>query len=185
MERRALITGIAGQDGSLLSRALARRRLRGLRDRAGKRVGGRIRTSRTIRPRVQLLPARPARSEHHLISRPARLPPPPRSTTWPLPSFVPLSVGAAGAHGGVRRRRSHCDARGDTPCRRDDPLLHQASTSSRDLRRGRPRLPQTEETPITPATPYSESRRHTGHFITQAYRRQYGIYACSGTSSTT
>jgi GDPmannose 4,6-dehydratase len=39
--------------------------------------------------------------------------------------------------------------------------------------------PQTEETPISPATPYGVAKAY-GHFITQAYRRQYGIYACSG-----
>jgi GDPmannose 4,6-dehydratase len=39
--------------------------------------------------------------------------------------------------------------------------------------------PQTEETPITPATPYGVAKAY-GHFMTQAYRRQYGIYACSG-----
>src|SRR5438552_17995245 len=38
---------------------------------------------------------------------------------------------------------------------------------------------QTEETPITPATPYGAAKAY-GHFITRAYRRQYGIYACSG-----
>jgi GDPmannose 4,6-dehydratase len=39
--------------------------------------------------------------------------------------------------------------------------------------------PQTEETPVAPATPYGVAKAY-GHFITQAYRRQYGIYACSG-----
>jgi GDPmannose 4,6-dehydratase len=39
--------------------------------------------------------------------------------------------------------------------------------------------PQTEETAIAPATPYGVAKAY-GHFITQAYRRQYGIYACSG-----
>jgi len=39
--------------------------------------------------------------------------------------------------------------------------------------------PQTEETPIAPATPYGVAKAY-GHFITQAYRRRYGIYACSG-----
>ena len=39
--------------------------------------------------------------------------------------------------------------------------------------------PQTEKTPIAPATPYGVAKAY-GHFITQAYRRRYGIYACSG-----
>jgi GDPmannose 4,6-dehydratase len=39
--------------------------------------------------------------------------------------------------------------------------------------------PQTEETPIVPATPYGIAKAY-GHFITRAYRRQYGMYACSG-----
>jgi GDPmannose 4,6-dehydratase len=39
--------------------------------------------------------------------------------------------------------------------------------------------PQTEETPIRPATPYGTAKAY-GHFITRAYRRQYGMYACSG-----
>ena len=60
----------------------------------------------------------------------------------------------------------------------DDAIRFYQASSSEIF--GEPtETPQTEETPITPATPYGVAKAY-GHFIAQAYRRQYGIYACSG-----
>jgi GDPmannose 4,6-dehydratase len=39
--------------------------------------------------------------------------------------------------------------------------------------------PQTEETPVAPQDPYSVSKT-CAHFLTQVFRRQFGLFACSG-----
>ena len=45
---------------------------------------------------------------------------------------------------------------------------------------GEPReVPQTEETPLTPVTPYGVIKTY-GHFITRSYRSRYGLHASSG-----
>lgn len=40
-------------------------------------------------------------------------------------------------------------------------------------------IPQTEETPFYPRSPYAVAKLY-GHWITKNYRESYGIYACSG-----
>jgi len=55
--------------------------------------------------------------------------------------------------------------------------FYQASTSEMF---GRVReLPQTEETPFYPRSPYGVAKLY-GHWITKNYRESYGLYACSG-----
>ena len=44
--------------------------------------------------------------------------------------------------------------------------------------------PQTETTPFHPRSPYGVAKVY-GHYITVNYRETYGLYACSGSSSTT
>jgi GDPmannose 4,6-dehydratase len=45
---------------------------------------------------------------------------------------------------------------------------------------GEPReVPQSEETPLAPLTPYGVAKAY-GHFITRSYRRRYGMHASSG-----
>jgi GDPmannose 4,6-dehydratase len=39
--------------------------------------------------------------------------------------------------------------------------------------------PQTESTPLNPVTPYGVAKAYA-HFIVHSYRRQYGLFACSG-----
>src|SRR4029078_9893560 len=45
---------------------------------------------------------------------------------------------------------------------------------------GEPRaVPQTEDTPLSPVTPYGVAKAY-GHLIGRAYRKRYGLFACSG-----
>lgn len=92
------------------------------------------------------------------------------------PSFVPLSwqqpvLTAEFAAVGVTAMLE--------AIRRVDGTIRFYQASSSEIFGDPSEAPQTEETPIAPATPYGIAKAY-GHFITQAYRRQYGIYACSG-----
>lgn len=92
------------------------------------------------------------------------------------PSFVPLSwqqpvLTAEFAAVGVTAMLE--------AIRRVDGTIRFYQASSSEIFGDPTEAPQTEETPIAPATPYGIAKAY-GHFITQAYRRQYGIYACSG-----
>jgi GDPmannose 4,6-dehydratase len=170
---RALITGIAGQDGSLLSEHLIAE---------GYEVYGIVRGSPSqthpniaaIRSRVELLPA-DLLDQTSLVaaletSRPHEV------YNLASPSFVPLSweqpvLTAEFAAVGVT---SMLEA-----IRHVDEKIRFYQASSSEIFGEPSDAPQTEETPITPATPYGTAKAY-GHFITRAYRRQYGIYACSG-----
>jgi GDPmannose 4,6-dehydratase len=92
------------------------------------------------------------------------------------PSFVPLSweqpvVTAEFAAVGVTAMLE--------AIRRVDGTIRFYQASSSEIFGDPVEAPQTEETRIAPVTPYGIAKAYA-HFITQAYRRQYGIYACSG-----
>jgi GDPmannose 4,6-dehydratase len=173
MERRALITGIAGQDGSLLSEHLLDE---------GYEVYGIVRGSlsepypnlQEIRPRIQLLPANLLdQSSLVAVLQDCR---PHEVYNLASPSFVPLSweqpvLTAEFAAVGVTAMLE--------AIRHVDGAIRFYQASSSEIFGEPTETPQTEETPITPATPYGVAKAY-GHFMTQAYRRQYGIYACSG-----
>jgi GDPmannose 4,6-dehydratase len=173
IERRALITGIAGQDGSLLAELLLDE---------GYAVYGIVRQSpsetfpnlEALRPRVELLPAN-LLDQASLVAV-LRACEPHEVYNLASPSFVPLSweqpvLTAEFAAIGVT---SMLEA-----IRHVDETIRFYQASSSEIFGDPTEAPQTEETPISPATPYGVAKAY-GHFITQAYRRRYGIYACSG-----
>jgi GDPmannose 4,6-dehydratase len=60
-----------------------------------------------------------------------------------------------------------------------DPTIRFYQASSSEIF-GEPRdSPQTEQTPLKPVTPYGVAKAYA-HFIVSSYRRQYGLFACSG-----
>jgi GDPmannose 4,6-dehydratase len=60
-----------------------------------------------------------------------------------------------------------------------DPAIRFYQASSSEIF-GEPReSPQTEDTPLEPVTPYGVAKAYA-HFIVNSYRRQYGLFACSG-----
>jgi GDPmannose 4,6-dehydratase len=128
----------------------------------------------TIRSRIELLPA-DLLDQTSLVSvleacRPHEV------YNLASPSFVPLSweqpvLTAEFAAVGVT---SMLEA-----IRRVDESIRFYQASSSEIFGDPAEAPQTEETPIAPATPYGVAKAY-GHFITRAYRRQYGMYACSG-----
>lgn len=171
--RRALIIGIAGQDGSLLAELLLAE---------GYEVFGVVRQPAStrfenleaIRSDLELLQA-DVLDELSLVDvltscRPHEV------YNLAAPSFVPMSwrqpvLTAEFAAVG-------CTALLEAVRRVDDSIRFYQASSSEIF--GEPReVPQTEETPLAPVTPYGVAKAYA-HFITRSYRRRYGLHASSG-----
>jgi GDPmannose 4,6-dehydratase len=170
---RAIVTGIAGQDGSYLAEQLLDR---------GYDVVGIVRTAPgdaypnldAVRDRIELVQA-------NLLDRGALeavlAEHAPREVyNFASPSFVPISweqpvVTAEFAAVGVTSLLEAVRAV-DSGIR-----IYQASSSEIF---GEPsEVPQTEATPLSPVTPYGVAKAY-GHFIIRSYRRRYGLHASSG-----
>ena len=159
MARRALVTGVGGQDGSYLAELLLGH---------GYEVFGTALSSPEGLPAgVQLAELDAGEAIRELR--------PDETYHLAAPSFVPASwedpVGtstfAAASVAGIldALRRSHPEGR----------FVNAASAEMFGVPR---ETPQTEETPITPITPYGAGKAFA-HFLTGAFRRQYGLHASS------
>jgi GDPmannose 4,6-dehydratase len=173
MTKRALITGITGQDGSYLAELLVEK---------GYHVTGVVRRSSApnlwrvqhLLDRIELRPADlldqlslikivEAVKPHELYNLAAM-------------SFVPASwdqpmlTGEFNSQGVTRM----LDA-----VRRVDTNIRFYQASSSEIFGEPSESPQTEETPLKPVTPYGVAKAYA-HFIVSSYRRQYGLFACSG-----
>ncbi len=171
--RRALITGIGGQDGSLLAELLVEE---------GYEVFGVVRRATSeqfdnlasVRERVELVQA-DLLDQLSLVDvlRTCR---PHEVFNLASPSFVPMSwkqpvVTAEFAAVGVTALLESI--------RHVDPDIRFYQASSSEIF-GEPReVPQTEETALAPVTPYGVAKAY-GHLIVRSYRKRYGLYACSG-----
>jgi GDPmannose 4,6-dehydratase len=173
MEKRALITGITGQDGSYLAEFLLEK---------GYKVFGLVRRSSTVnferlvhlQDRVELVPG-DLLDQNSLISALHQCEP---QEVYNLASqsFVPTSWNQPVLTGeftalGVTRvleaiRLVNSRAR-----------FYQASSSEMF---GMVReTPQSESTQFYPRSPYGVAKLY-GHWITVNYRESYGLFACSG-----
>ncbi len=171
--RRALVIGIAGQDGSLLAELLLDEGY----DVAGvvrQPVSTRFDNLEPIRDALELVQA-DVLDELSLVdvlsaTRPHEV------YNLASPSFVPMSwrqpvLTAEFAAVG-------CTALLEAIRRVDDSIRFYQASSSEIF--GDPReVPQTEETPLAPVTPYGVAKAYA-HFITRSYRRRYGLHASSG-----
>jgi GDPmannose 4,6-dehydratase len=170
--KRALITGIGGQDGSLLAELLLDR---------GYEVVGLIRPGAGpyenlagILDRVELYEA--DLLHRTSIAQALRAAQPAEVYNLAAPSFVPASwdrpvetaeFAAVGATSMLEAIRAV-----DSEIR-----FYQASSSEIF---GEPHeTPQTEDTPLAPVTPYGVAKAYA-HYIVGSYRRRYGVFACSG-----
>ncbi|AEJ39610.1 GDP-mannose 4,6-dehydratase [Sulfobacillus acidophilus TPY] len=173
MQKRALITGITGQDGSYLAEFLLNK---------GYEVYGLVRRTSTtklerishIQDQIRLVSGDilDARSLQHVLE----LAQPDEVYNLAAQSFVPESwtqpilTGEVTALGVTRL----LDA-----IHMVNPKIrfYQASTSEMF---GKVReTPQNELTPFYPRSPYGVAKVY-GHWITVNYRESYGLYACSG-----
>src|SRR5207253_9095578 len=170
--RGALVTGIGGQDGSLLAELLLGH---------GYKVTGVVRPGAgpypnldAVQERIELLEA--DLLDQRSLSAALEAARPQEVYNLASPSFVPASwdrpvetaeFAAVGATSLLEAIRAI------------DPSIRFYQSSSSEIF-GEPReSPQTEETSPAPVTPYGVAKAYA-HFIVQSYRRQYGLYACSG-----
>jgi GDPmannose 4,6-dehydratase len=173
MAKRAVITGITGQDGSYLAELLLEK---------GYDVVGVVRRASApnlsridhLLPRVKLRPADllDQLSLIRLIAdvRPTEL------YNLAAMSFVPASwdqpmlTGEFNAQGVTRVLEA---------VRQVDPSIRLYQASSSEMFGKVREVPQTELTPFYPRSPYGVSKVF-GHYITVNYRESYGLFACSG-----
>ena len=171
--RRALVTGIGGQDGSLLARLLLDE---------GYEVAGVVRrdpsayaeTLGDLISRIELV--RADLLHHTSLVQALQATRPTEVYNLAAPSFVPRSwdqpiVTAEFAAVGAT---SMLEA-----IREVDPSIRFYQASSSEIF-GEPReTPQTEETAPSPVTPYGVAKAYA-HFIAASYRRRYGMFTCCG-----
>ncbi len=173
--KRALITGLAGQDGSYLAEFLLRK---------GYEVWGTVRTSARPDlsnlgvagndPRLHILKADMVDSESLFKAVMAAKPDEVYNlaaishapTSWLCPSLT-LDVNGAGVGRILEATRLI------VPKAR----FYQASTS--ELFGAVRETPQNEDTPFSPNHPYAAAKL-AGHMIARQYREQYGMFVCCG-----
>ncbi len=173
MAKRALITGITGQDGSYLAELLLEK---------GYDVFGVTRRSSTnsfdriahIIDRITLLSG-DLLDEHSLVSA-MREAKPDEIYNLAAQSFVPTSwsqpvLTAEFTAVGVTRMLEAIRAA------KPDARFYQASSS--EMFGKVQQTPQNESTPFYPRSPYGVAKVY-GHWITVNYRESYDLYACSG-----
>ncbi len=169
----ALVTGIAGQDGSYLAELLLERGysvcgvVRGDPDAAYPNLDA-------VRDRVQLFRAdlldetalarllaelRPC--ELYNLASPSFVP---RSWEHPVETAEFAAVGVTALLEAVRAV---------------DPAICVYQASSSEIFGEPASTPQTESTPLSPITPYGVAKAY-GHFIARSYRRRYGMHVSCG-----
>jgi GDPmannose 4,6-dehydratase len=171
--KRALITGITGQDGSYLAEFLLER---------GYQVVGMVRRSSTekfdriehLRDRIRITQGDllDQLSLIHLIEQEK----PDEIYNLAAMSFVPTSwnqpvLTAEFTAVGVTRMLE--------AIRLVNPKIKFYQASSSEMFGKVREIPQKETTPFYPRSPYGVAKVY-GHFITVNYRESYGIFACSG-----
>ena len=170
---RALIVGIAGQDGSYLAELLLDE---------GYEVFGVVRgsTSATFenlepfRDRLELRQA-DIRDEPALVDLLSSVRPH-EVYNLAAPSFVPRSweLPVATAEVVVLGVTALLEA-----IRRVDASIRFFNAASNEMFGAARESPQTEETPLAPVSPYGAAKAY-GHFLTGCFRRYHGLHASSG-----
>jgi GDPmannose 4,6-dehydratase len=172
MPRRALVTGVGGQDGSLIAELLlaegyevfgiARRPLEEydaltqVRDRVEPIEANLLDQASLVRALEHCRPG-----EVYNLASVSFVP---ASWDQPIETAEFAAVGVTTLLEAIRAV---------------DPAIRFYQASSSEIF-GEPRdVPQTEETPLSPLTPYGVAKAY-GHLITRSYRRRYGLFACGG-----
>jgi GDPmannose 4,6-dehydratase len=173
MSKRALITGVTGQDGSYLAEYLLER---------GYEVFGIVRRSSSekyerighIRDRLKLLQA--DLLDESSILRAIEESDPQEIYNLAAQSFVPTSfaqpilTGEYTALGVARVLEA---------IRNVDRKIRFYQASSSEMFGKVRSIPQDETTPFHPRSPYAVAKAY-GHYLTVNYRESYGLFACCG-----
>jgi len=171
--KRALITGITGQDGSYLAEFLLGK---------GYEVYGMVRRSSTINyERISHIQERLKLMQGDLLDQNSliealRVSEPDEVYNLGAQSFVPTSwnqpvlTGEFTALGVTRMLEA---------IRTVNPKIRFYQASSSEMFGKIRETPQDERTPLYPRSPYGVAKVY-GHWITVNYRESYGIFCCSG-----
>ncbi len=171
--RRALVTGVTGQDGSYLAELLLEK---------GYQVTGMVRRSSAENfERVAHLVDQIELRQGDLLDQSSlvhvlREVRPHEVYNLAAQSFVPTSfeqpllTGEFTALGVTRMLEA---------IRAIDDSIRFYQASSSEMFGNVPEAPQNEDTPFYPRSPYGVAKLY-GHWITVNYRESYGLFACSG-----
>ena len=173
MSLRALVTGVGGQDGALLSSLLlaegyhvagvVRRAPEAYAENLGELASEIELVAADLLDRESLAEALRSTRAHEVynLAAPSFVP---RSWDEPILTAEFAAVGATSMLEAIREV---------------DPSIRFYQASSSEIF-GEPReTPQTEETPPSPLTPYGVAKAYA-HFIAGSYRRRYGMFTCCG-----
>jgi GDPmannose 4,6-dehydratase len=170
--KRALITGIGGQDGSYLAELLLD---------AGYEVVGLVRPGSPRYANLAQVEDRIELQEADLLNQTSlaqalRAAQPVEVYNLAAPSFVPASWDAP-------VQTAEFAAVGATSLleaiRTVDPSIRFYQASSSEIFGDPAETPQTETTSLAPVTPYGVAKAYA-HFSARSYRHRYGLFACSG-----
>lgn len=170
---RALITGIGGQDGSLLAQLLLEEGyevfgvVRREPEAYAETLGGIADRLTVVRSDLldqaslvaTLRDARP--TEVFNLAAPSFVP---RSWDEPVQTAEFAAVGVTAMLEAIREV---------------DPAIRFYQASSSEIFGEPVETPQNESTPLAPLTPYGVAKSY-GHFISSSYRLRYGLFACCG-----
>ena len=173
MTKRALITGITGQDGSYLAELLLTQ---------GYTVAGMVRRSSTVNyERVGHLMGDIEFVPGDLLDQ--------MSLLGALEEFQPDEVYNLAAQSFVQTSFTQPVLTGETTAlgvtrlldaiRMVNPEIRFYQASSSEMFGQAQEVPQVETTPFHPRSPYGVAKVY-GHWITINYRESYDLYACSG-----
>ena len=173
MRKRALVSGITGQDGSYLTELLLRKdyEVFGIHP---QRATPNTRNINHLLDQITLIPA--DLSDQTSINKAIELAQPDEIYNLGAQSFVKTSWDLAEATSNVNALgplRMLEGLRLHTPKAR----FYQASTS--EMFGKVQETPQSEKTPFYPRSPYGVAKLY-GHWITINYRESYNLFACSG-----
>jgi len=172
-QKRALITGVTGQDGSYLAEFLLEK---------GYIVSGMVRRSSTesferinhIKDQIELIQG--DLLDQHSLDEIIRKTKPDEIYNLAAQSFVatswdqPILTGEFTALGVTRMLES---------IRHINPKIKFYQASSSEMFGKVQQIPQNEKTPFYPRSPYGVAKVY-GHYITLNYRESYDIFAVSG-----
>jgi GDPmannose 4,6-dehydratase len=165
MARRALVTGIGGQDGPYLAELLLQR--------GYKVFGTTLGSAEEKQHGIELIELE--LTDGDAVAAAIRELEPDETYHLASPSFVPASwedpVGSS-------TFAAASSAALLEALRREHPEGRFLNAASGEIFGAPPRVPQSEETPVAPITPYGAGKAFA-HFLTGAFRRHYGLHASS------